>query len=90
VDFACEQADHVVRIDRLHFHRFSSAPLECSAAVVNWDAGTGIIDVTSNNQMPQFAAMQMLRSSAYAPTSFSSRRRTSAGHSASRSRTTPT
>ena len=57
VDWAIENADHVVRIDRLHFHRYSSAPLECSAAVVNWDPGTGVIDVRSNNQMPQFAAM---------------------------------
>jgi 2-furoyl-CoA dehydrogenase large subunit len=57
VDWALEQADHVVRIERLHFHRFSSTPLECSAALVNWDPGTGNIDVVSNNQMPQFAAM---------------------------------
>jgi CO/xanthine dehydrogenase Mo-binding subunit len=57
IDWALEHADHVVTIDRLHFHRFSSTPLECNAAVVNWDAGTGVIEVRSNNQMPQFAAM---------------------------------
>ena len=28
IDWAIENADHVVRIDRLHFHRFSSTPLE--------------------------------------------------------------
>jgi CO/xanthine dehydrogenase Mo-binding subunit len=47
----------VVRIDRLHFHRFSSAPLECSAALVNWDPGTGVVEFQTNNQMPMFAAM---------------------------------
>jgi 2-furoyl-CoA dehydrogenase large subunit len=57
VDWALENADHVVRIDRLHFHRFSSAPLECSAALVNWDPGTGVVEFQTNNQMPMFAAM---------------------------------
>lgn len=59
VDWALERADHVVRIPRLHFHRFSSTPLECNAALVNWDAGTGVIEIQSNNQMPQFGAMFM-------------------------------
>ncbi|HEY4281359.1 MAG TPA: xanthine dehydrogenase family protein molybdopterin-binding subunit [Conexibacter sp.] len=59
VDWALERADHVVRIPRLHFHRFSSTPLECNAAVVNWDVGTGEVHVDSNNQMPQFAALFM-------------------------------
>jgi len=36
IDFALEHADHVVKIDRLHFHRFSSTPLECNGAVVDW------------------------------------------------------
>ncbi|HEY5389646.1 MAG TPA: xanthine dehydrogenase family protein molybdopterin-binding subunit [Solirubrobacteraceae bacterium] len=57
VDWALENADHVVRIDRLHFHRFSSAPLETTGALVNWDPGTGVIDFRTNNQMPMFAAM---------------------------------
>jgi len=57
VDWALEHSDHVVRIPHLHFHRFSSTPLECNAAVVNWDAGTGVIRIESNNQMPQFAAL---------------------------------
>ncbi len=57
IDWALEHADHVVTIDKLYFHRFSSTPLECNAAVVNWDPGTGVIEVRSNNQMPQFAAM---------------------------------
>lgn len=59
VDWALERADHVVRIPHLHFHRFSSTPLECNAALVHWDPGTGIIDIQSNNQMPQFGALFM-------------------------------
>jgi len=57
IDWALENADHVVEIDRLHFHRFSSTPLECNGAVVNWDPGTDVVTVTSNNQMPMFASM---------------------------------
>jgi len=57
VDWAIENADHVVRIDRLHFHRFSSTPLECNAAVVNWEPGTEMLEVFSNNQMPMFASL---------------------------------
>jgi 2-furoyl-CoA dehydrogenase large subunit len=57
IEWALEHADHVVRIPHLHFHRFSSTPLECNAAVVNWEPGTGTVHVLSNNQMPQFAAM---------------------------------
>ncbi len=57
IDWALQNADHVVKIDRLHFHRFSSAPLECNAAVVHWDPGTATVNVRSNNQMPMFASM---------------------------------
>jgi 2-furoyl-CoA dehydrogenase large subunit len=57
IDWALENADHVVEIDRLHFHRFSSTPLECNGAVVHWDPGTDTITVSSNNQMPMFASM---------------------------------
>jgi 2-furoyl-CoA dehydrogenase large subunit len=57
IDWALENADHVVEIDRLHFHRFSSTPLECNGAVVNWDPGTETVTVSSNNQMPMFASM---------------------------------
>jgi CO/xanthine dehydrogenase Mo-binding subunit len=57
IDWALENADHVVKIERLHFHRFSSAPLECNAAVVHWDPGTDTVNVNSNNQMPMFASM---------------------------------
>lgn len=59
IETALAEADHVVRIPHLHFHRFSSTPLECNAALVHWDPGTGAIEIQSNNQMPQFAAMYM-------------------------------
>jgi CO/xanthine dehydrogenase Mo-binding subunit len=59
IDWALENADHVVRIDRLHFHRFSSTPLECNAAVVNWEPGTETLEIFSNNQMPMFASLVM-------------------------------
>ncbi len=57
IDWALENADHVVGIDRLHFHRFSSTPLEANCAVVHWDPGTDTVRVQSNNQMPMFASM---------------------------------
>lgn len=58
IDGALEHADHVVSIDRLHFHRFSSTPLEASAALVEYDEGGGWT-LHCNNQMPQFAVMFM-------------------------------
>ena len=38
------EADHVVTIKKLHFHRFSSTPLECSGALVEYDKGTRRVD----------------------------------------------
>jgi 2-furoyl-CoA dehydrogenase large subunit len=58
-DAALAEADHVVTIDRLDFHRFSSTPLECLAVVIDWDQGTDTIDVEANNQMPMMSAMLM-------------------------------
>jgi 2-furoyl-CoA dehydrogenase large subunit len=57
IDFALENADHVVKIDKLHFHRYSSTPIECNAVLVNWDPGTDMIRVVSNNQFPMFGAL---------------------------------
>ena len=39
IDTALAEADHVVKIDRLHFHRFSSTPLECAGALVGFQSG---------------------------------------------------
>ena len=57
IDWALEEADHVVKIDKLHFHRYSSTPIECNAMLVNWDPGTDMIRVISNNQFPLFGAL---------------------------------
>ena len=59
VDQALAEADHVVKIDRLHFHRFSSTPLECAGALVEYDKGTGEWTLTCNHQMPGVGAIWM-------------------------------
>ncbi len=56
---ALDEADHVVRIDRLHFDRFSSTPLETSGAMVEYDRGTGQWTIHANNQFPGFAIIMM-------------------------------
>ncbi len=57
IDWALENADHILKIDKLHFHRYSSTPIECNAVIVNWDPGTDMIRVVSNNQFPMFGAL---------------------------------
>lgn len=52
VDAALRDADHVLRISELYFHRFSSTPLECSGSVAEFDAGTGEFTVTCNLHGP--------------------------------------
>src|SRR6266536_5508205 len=59
VDGALKAADKVVKIKELHFDRFSSTPLECSAAVVEYDRGTGQFTLHCNHQMPGVAAIWM-------------------------------
>ena len=54
VDEAFAEADVVVSIDRLKFHRFSSTPLENYAVLANWDAN-GRLDVLSNIIQPGVA-----------------------------------
>jgi 2-furoyl-CoA dehydrogenase large subunit len=58
-DAALEEADRVVRIERLHFDRFSSTPLETSGALVEYDRGTGQWTLHANNQFPGFAIIMM-------------------------------
>jgi CO/xanthine dehydrogenase Mo-binding subunit len=53
------EADHVVRISELHFDRFSSTPLECSGALVEYNRGTGQWTLTCNHQMPGIGAIWM-------------------------------
>jgi CO/xanthine dehydrogenase Mo-binding subunit len=59
VDGALKAADHVVKISELHFDRFSSTPLECSGAVVEYDRGTGQWTLHCNHQMPGVGAIWM-------------------------------
>src|SRR6185295_8069851 len=54
VDKAFAEADVVVQIDRLKFHRFSSTPLETYAALATWEAG-GRLDILSNIIQPGVA-----------------------------------
>jgi CO/xanthine dehydrogenase Mo-binding subunit len=58
-DAALAEADHVVRIKRLHFDRFSSTPLECSGGLVEYNRGTGQWTIHANNQFPGFAIIMM-------------------------------
>jgi CO/xanthine dehydrogenase Mo-binding subunit len=59
VDQALAEADHVVKIDRLHFHRFSSTPLECAGALVEYDRGTQEWTIHCNHQMPGIGLIWM-------------------------------
>src|SRR5438046_1417990 len=56
VEKALKQAAHVVHIGRLHFHRFSSTPLECNVILANWDPRSGDIEYHCNNTFPSFAS----------------------------------
>jgi 2-furoyl-CoA dehydrogenase large subunit len=53
VEGAFRRADLVVR-DRLHFHRFTSAPLEPTAVLAQYDEAEGTFTIWSNNQRPGF------------------------------------
>jgi len=53
IDYAMRQADKVVK-KTLHFHRFSSTPIENNAVLAHYDKATGFLDVYCNNQMPMF------------------------------------
>jgi len=59
VDGALKAADRVLKISELHFDRFASTPLECSAALVEYDRGTEQFTIHSNHQMPGVAAIWM-------------------------------
>lgn len=54
VDAAFASADTVVSIDKLHFHRFSSTPLEPFASLVTWEPD-GRLDVFCNISQPGVA-----------------------------------
>jgi 2-furoyl-CoA dehydrogenase large subunit len=56
VEKAFQDAAHVVKIGRLHFHRFSSTPLETNAIIGQWIVKEKRIQYSSNNSFPAFAA----------------------------------
>ncbi|MFL6028731.1 MAG: xanthine dehydrogenase family protein molybdopterin-binding subunit [Gaiellaceae bacterium] len=53
------EADHIVRIDRLHFDRFSSTPLETAGCLVEYERATGQWTLHCNHQMPGIGAIWM-------------------------------
>jgi CO/xanthine dehydrogenase Mo-binding subunit len=59
VEGAFAEADSVVKISELHFHRFNSTPLECDGALVEFNRGVGQWTIYTNNQFPGFAQIMM-------------------------------
>ena len=55
VEKAFLEAAHIVRIDKMHFHRFSSTPLETNAVIGQWDPKDEHIYYWCNNSFPSFA-----------------------------------
>ncbi len=58
VDQAFADAAHVVDIGRLHFHRFSSTPIETAGTVATWSK-QGEITLVSNNGLPGVTVQMM-------------------------------
>ena len=54
-DKALKEAAYVVNIDRMHFHRFSSTPLENNVVIAQWDPKDERIYYQCNNSFPSFA-----------------------------------
>jgi 2-furoyl-CoA dehydrogenase large subunit len=59
VDGAFAAADKIVHIDELHFHRFSSTPIECCGVTAEYDRGTGQFTLYCNHQFPGMALVFM-------------------------------
>jgi CO/xanthine dehydrogenase Mo-binding subunit len=55
VDHAFREAAYVVNIDRMHFHRFSSTPLENNVVIAQWNPKDDRIYYECNNSFPSFA-----------------------------------
>jgi carbon-monoxide dehydrogenase large subunit len=53
IETAIRQADKVVKAN-LHFHRFSSTPIENNGVLAYYDKATGFLNIYNNNQMPMF------------------------------------
>jgi 2-furoyl-CoA dehydrogenase large subunit len=52
---ALAEAAYVVNIDKMHFHRFSSTPLENNVIIAQWDPKDERIYYSCNNSFPSFA-----------------------------------
>ncbi len=52
VEKAFADAAHVIHIDHLHMHRFSSTPLENNAVIAQWDDNDQRLYFWSNNSFP--------------------------------------
>ena len=55
VDKSFKQAASIVEIDKLHFHRFSSTPLENNGIIAQWELKDNRIEYWCNNSFPAFA-----------------------------------
>ena len=55
VEKAFQDAAYVVNIDRMHFHRFSSTPLENNVVIARWNPKDDNIYYSCNNTFPSFA-----------------------------------
>jgi CO/xanthine dehydrogenase Mo-binding subunit len=55
VEQAFKDAAYAVNIDRLHFHRFSSTPLENNVIIAQWNPKDDRIYYFCNNSFPSFA-----------------------------------
>lgn len=55
VNKAFAEAAHIVSIDKMHFHRFSSTPLENNVVIAEWDDKDERIYYSCNNSFPSFA-----------------------------------
>jgi 2-furoyl-CoA dehydrogenase large subunit len=55
VDKAFGEAAYVINIDRMHFHRFSSTPLENNVVIAQWNPKDDRIYYECNNSFPSFA-----------------------------------
>ena len=55
VEAAFREAASIVTIDRMHFHRFSSTPLENNVILGQWDPKDDHIYYWCNNSFPSFA-----------------------------------
>jgi carbon-monoxide dehydrogenase large subunit len=53
IDGSIKSADLVVK-RKLHFHRFSSTPIETNGVVAHLDKASGFLNIYCNNQMPMF------------------------------------